>query len=96
MVMMLNHQLLAAQNKLVIAQAIGDNIMWEQAMHAMRGIFIAAKNTEDRMLEGYANPLSNLLIEDVVCNYEIYGDLIIADGDLLLGHAKINTEIINH
>lgn len=93
---MVNTQLLAAQNKLVIAQAIGDRSMWDQAMLSMKGIFEAARQTEDGMLNGHVNPLSMLNVDDVICNYDMYGDLIVVDGDLLLGMSIINTDIINH
>ena len=93
--MMNNSQLLAAQNKLVIAQAIGDTTMWNQAMHSMKGIFEAAKQTEERMIQGHVTPLSLLKIDDVLCNFNIYGDITVVDGDLLLAQSKINTDILN-
>lgn len=92
---MVNVQLLAAQNKLVIAQAIGDTVMWNQAMHSMKGIFEAAKQTEEIMIQGHVIPLSLLKIDDVLCNFNIYGDITVVDGDLLLAQSKINTDILN-
>lgn len=93
--MMINHHLIAAQTKLVIAQAIGDTTMWDQAMHSMKNIFEATKKTEERMILGHAIHLSKLNLEDVICNYEMYGDLTVVDGDLLLAQSKINTVILN-
>lgn len=93
--MMINNQLQAAQNKLVIAQAIGDMTMRDQAMYSMKLIFKLAMQTEDKMINGNITPLSQLNIDDVICNHEMYGDLTVVDGDLLLAQSKLNTDIFN-
>ncbi|HDX8337144.1 MULTISPECIES: host cell division inhibitory peptide Kil [Raoultella] len=90
---MVSANLLSAQNKLVIAQAVGDSVMWAQAMASMKHEYDSVKQTEDRMISGHINLLSSLKVDDVICNYEIYGDLTIIDGDLLLAQSKINTDI---
>ncbi|QIJ48819.1 host cell division inhibitory peptide Kil [Raoultella ornithinolytica] len=83
----------AAQSKLAIAHFIGDGEMWCQAMASMKGIYDEERHAEDRMFCGRAEELSGLNVRDVVLNYDMYGDLISVDADLLTAKYKINTEV---
>ncbi|HCD7776023.1 TPA: hypothetical protein ND548_005606, partial [Klebsiella michiganensis] len=73
----------AAQGKLAIAFFNSDGEMWAQAMASLKDIHEAARHEEDRMLCGRANSLSALQIRDVVLSYDLYGDLISVNADLL-------------
>ncbi|HCD7474391.1 TPA: hypothetical protein ND596_003549, partial [Klebsiella michiganensis] len=75
----------AAQGKLAIAFFNSDGEMWAQAMASLKDIHEAARHEEDRMLCGRANSLSALQIRDVVLSYDLYGDLISVNADLLTG-----------
>ena len=79
-----NPMVKAAQSKLAIAQFIGNSGMWSDAM---------AKHEEDHMFCGRTDSLSGLQFRDVVLNYDLYGDLISVDADLLTGQYKVNTEV---
>lgn len=89
----LNPQVLAARSKLAIAQFIGSQDMWAQAMSSMKSIYEAERHAEDRMFCGRPDALSSLNVRDVVLNYDMYGDLISVDADLHTAQYKINTEI---
>jgi len=83
----------AAQSKLAIAHFIDDRDMWAQAMSSMKNIHEATKHTEDRMFCGRTDALSGLNFRDIILNYDMYGDLISVDADLLTAQYKINTEV---
>ncbi|HFE8995005.1 TPA: hypothetical protein ACGATL_000240 [Raoultella ornithinolytica] len=83
----------AAQSKLAIAHFIGDGEMWCQAMASMKGVYEEERHAEDRMFCGRAEALSDLNFRDVSLNYDMYGDLISVDADLLTAQYKINTEV---
>lgn len=83
----------AAQSKLAIAQFIGNSGMWSDAMSSIKDIHEAAKHEEDSMFCGRKDALSGLKFRDVVLNYDLYGDLISVDADLLTGQYKVNTEV---
>lgn len=83
----------AAQSKLAIAHCIDDRDMWDQAMSSMKNIHEKAKHIEDRMFCGRTDALSGLNFRDIVLNYDMYGDLISVDADLLTAKYKINTEV---
>lgn len=88
-----NPMVKAAQSKLAIAQFIGNSGMWSDAMASIKDIHEASKHEEDHMFYGRTDALSGLNFQDVVLNYDLYGDLISVDGDLLSGQYKINTEV---
>ncbi|HDF2355494.1 hypothetical protein RBJ04_07855 [Klebsiella michiganensis] len=88
-----NPMVKAAQSKLAIAQFIGNSCMWSDAMASIKDIHEAAKHEEDSMFCGRKDALSGLQFRDVVLNYDLYGDLISVDGDLLTGQYKVNTEV---
>ncbi|WP_241721970.1 hypothetical protein [Raoultella sp. HC6] len=89
----LNPQVMAARSKLAIAQFIGSQDMWGQAMASMKSIYEAERHAEDRMFCGRVDAMSGLNVRDVVLNHETYGDLVSVDGDFLTAHYKINTEV---
>ena len=75
----------AAQSKLAIAQFIGNSCMGSDAMASIKYIHEAAKHEEDHMFCGRTDSLSGLQFRDVILNYDLYGDLISVDADLLTG-----------
>ena len=80
----------AAQSKLAIAQFIGNGEMWAEAM---KDIFEKAKHTEDFMFCGREESLSALKFNDVILNYDMYGDLVSVNADSGNARYKINTEV---
>ncbi|EPJ5863741.1 hypothetical protein JRA82_004599 [Raoultella ornithinolytica] len=88
-----NPMVKAAQSKLAIAQFIGNSGMWSDAMSSIKDIHEATKHQEDRMFCGRTDALSGFNFWDAVLNYDLYGDLISVDADLLTAQYKINTEV---
>lgn len=88
-----NPMVKAAQSKLAIAQFIGSQDMWGQAMASMKVAYEAERHEEDRMFSGRVDELSGLNFRDVVLNYDMYGDLVSVDADLHTAQYKINTEV---
>lgn len=88
-----NPMVKAAQSKLAIAQFIGNSGMWSDAMASIKDIHEATKHEEDHMFCGRTDALSGLQFRDVILNYDLYGDLISVDADLLTGQYKVNTEV---
>ncbi|HBX5053057.1 TPA: host cell division inhibitory peptide Kil [Klebsiella pneumoniae] len=83
----------AAQSKLAIAQFIGNSEMWSEAFSSMKDIYEEAKHAEDFMFCGREESLSTLKFNDVILNYDIYGDLISVNADSGNARYKINTEV---
>ncbi|WP_130997264.1 host cell division inhibitory peptide Kil [Klebsiella variicola] len=83
----------AAQSKLAIAQFIGNGEMWVEAFSSMKDIFEEAKHAEDFMFCGREESLSDLKFNDVILNYDMYGDLVSVNADSGNARYKINTEV---
>ncbi|MDP1057554.1 hypothetical protein Q6324_28935, partial [Klebsiella pneumoniae] len=66
----------AAQSKLAIAQFIGNGERWAEALSSMKDIFEKAKHAEDFMFCSREESLSALKLNDVILNYDMYGDLV--------------------
>ncbi|EOI0962019.1 host cell division inhibitory peptide Kil [Klebsiella quasipneumoniae] len=83
----------AAQSKLAIAQFIGNGEMWAEAFSSMKDIFEKAKHAEDFMFCSREESLSALKFNDVILNYDMYGDLVSVNADSGNARYKINTEV---
>lgn len=82
-----------AQSKLAIAQFIGNGEMWAEAFSSMKDIFEKAKHAEDFMFCGREESLSTLNFNDVILNYDMYGDLVSVNADSGNVRYKINTKV---
>ncbi|WMY76408.1 hypothetical protein RHD99_10990 [Buttiauxella selenatireducens] len=84
------NQFMAGKNKAVIAQFLGDRNMLGEALH---------QGNESMNLQpgnficGSVDFAYKMILDNVLTNFESYGDLTIVDGDTHLVESKINLDI---
>ncbi|WP_368750268.1 hypothetical protein [Klebsiella aerogenes] len=91
MAVIVNSLYMAAQSKAAIASFLGRADWWHQALHALDESLVSENSI---YIDAHDANLSELTLDDVIINFDSYGDLFIVDADNSLVHKKINCEVI--